>query len=102
VEAYWFHHQVQLLTGNVDGALKDLTAITDMDKSHLGSLWTQARIFQYMGIMNSDSYQKDSAKWPLSNFLRSLSSKPDIPKDFFGEQNYLNKKMYVFYSLTAN
>jgi hypothetical protein len=48
-EALWFRHQLYLKLNNIELAMKDLDALTDGNKSHLGAFDTKARIYKELG-----------------------------------------------------
>lgn len=49
-DTYWFRHQLYLKQNNPEAAIKDLDAITEINRNHIGAQWAKARIFQELGM----------------------------------------------------
>ncbi|KAI9092398.1 hypothetical protein DFS34DRAFT_633351 [Phlyctochytrium arcticum] len=50
-EACWLRHQLNLVFGNIQDALRDLDTITDINKQHFGAFQAKARIYQELGMI---------------------------------------------------
>lgn len=53
LDACWFRHQLNLLRGNIQGALQDLDTITEIDRKHFGAFQAKAYIYQELGRLES-------------------------------------------------
>ncbi|KAJ1568864.1 cytochrome c oxidase subunit 1, partial [Nowakowskiella sp. JEL0078] len=72
-DAYWNRHQLYLLQGNVELALKDLDAITESNRQHFGAFLAKSRIYQEIGAI----------KLAIVNYSQVVKLKPEHPDGYY-------------------
>ncbi|KAJ3184569.1 cytochrome c oxidase subunit 1 [Geranomyces variabilis] len=65
-DALWYRHQLHLLFGDVQAALRDLDAITEANRQHLGAFQMKGRIYQELGAV----------KMAVVNYSQVIKLKP--------------------------
>ncbi|KAJ3161681.1 cytochrome c oxidase subunit 1 [Geranomyces michiganensis] len=65
-DALWYRHQLHLLFGDVQAALRDLDAITETNRQHLGAFQMKGRIYQELGAV----------KMAVVNYSQVIKLKP--------------------------
>ncbi|KAJ3011425.1 cytochrome c oxidase subunit 1 [Thoreauomyces humboldtii] len=65
-DAFWYRHQLNLLNGDVQAALRDLDAITETNRQHLGAFQTKGRLYQELGAV----------KMAIVNYSQVIKLKP--------------------------
>ncbi|KAG5458127.1 MAG: hypothetical protein BJ554DRAFT_1707, partial [Olpidium bornovanus] len=58
IDARWLRAQIWLLTDSTELALKDLEAITDSSKTHLGAFHAKAKLYQELGGCDEGSVKR--------------------------------------------
>ncbi|KAI8832186.1 hypothetical protein BC829DRAFT_422863 [Chytridium lagenaria] len=91
-DALWHRHQLHLRLHNVEGALKDLDAITDSNKLHLGAFQSKARIYQEvikeerqpgLPLDTNVADIKGMVKLAIVNYSQVIRLKPEDPDGYY-------------------
>ncbi|KAJ3108931.1 cytochrome c oxidase subunit 1 [Phlyctochytrium planicorne] len=88
-DALWHRHQLFLRLHNIDAALKDLDAITDSNKLHLGAFQAKARIYQEVikeerqPGLPLDPNVAGLVKLAVVNYSQVIRLKPDDPDGYY-------------------
>ncbi|TPX57923.1 hypothetical protein PhCBS80983_g03494 [Powellomyces hirtus] len=72
-DALWYRHQLNLLFGDVQAALRDLDGITDTNRQHLGAFQTKGRLYQELGAV----------KMAVVNYSQVIKLKPHDADAYF-------------------
>ncbi|KAJ3416949.1 cytochrome c oxidase subunit 1 [Chytridiales sp. JEL 0842] len=88
-DALWNRHQLYLRQGNAEQALKDLDAITDSNKQHLGAFLAKARIYQELSNeerttgLPLDPATLNNIKLAVVNYSQVIRLKPEEPEGYY-------------------
>lgn len=72
-DSYWHRSQLFLRVNDAENALKDLDALTENNKLHMGAFQTKGRIYQALGII----------KQAIVNYSAVIRLKPDNADAFY-------------------
>ncbi|KAJ3327686.1 cytochrome c oxidase subunit 1 [Blyttiomyces sp. JEL0837] len=88
-DALWQRHQLYLRLGDTEQALRDLDAITETNKQHLGAFLSKARIYQELSLeerasgMPPDSGTIGLIKLAIVNYSQVIRLKPEISDGYY-------------------